>query len=190
MATASENGKAGTARPSLWTRRCISVGLIFITANLVRTVVETATHYAVADLGFVWAFFHATDSFVDTLAHPSGWQVILEVSVPALIFYGLGLAIRRFGHSRNIVWRWCLTAIASPVAALFAIAIAGRAIDGNSMQQPVVAFLIPLVYAATFFVMPDHTPPAGFCAACGYSLRGIRSINCPECGRTLVRSRG
>ncbi len=48
---------------------------------------------------------------------------------------------------------------------------------------PLWCAFVPMLVLTILLFRPHRHTPIGHCARCGYDLKGIHSIRCPECGR-------
>ena len=53
---------------------------------------------------------------------------------------------------------------------------------GFAINTVFYAFIVWLVFAAPFALRRRRRIKRGLCSKCGYDLRGVRSVACPECG--------
>lgn len=94
--------------------------------------------------------------------YPAVWTVVTCHFTGAVLFFGLSWAANKHPDAAN---PFCLLVI----AALYAAGV-----------------VRPTRWAWAH--RPTHARPPGVCRGCGYSLRGLSTFRCTECGRPFDRS--
>lgn len=111
------------------------------------------------------------------------WMIgstLLGLHLPACVITGF---IKRHSLRSRFITAACITAIACPLApmALLLLSNLGKVPDysGLFMWFPCSLFVPSVIFV---LLCKKPSPPPDVCAACSYSLHGLTTSTCPECG--------
>jgi hypothetical protein len=103
---------------------------------------------------------------------------------PVGLLFGCLAAVLRWPHRTVIMI--CTLQFTGAVIAAFAFYDEWRPDIGPTLLGQLVGAGLGVVYALLF---AEPVPLVGQCPRCGYSLRGLSTMRCPECGTPFANNR-